>query len=182
MEERKLNTEEIEVEYNPHEIIKCCLCGAEMEEWQSNNPWPLMYDEDYESRCCHDCNALKVLPARLLHERTMGIVEDYAAIMRAWYDEEDTGIDFSDNIQLMLDDGFFRLPEDIITTYAGNDRARWESFALGYLFAAEKAKGQVNDNAANSEPEKPEHPEAQDILEFAFGEKFEQVDAAKQEA
>ena len=63
MEDKKMSMEENEVEYNPHEIIKCCLCGAEMEAWQSNNPWPLVDDEN--SRCCHDCNEHQVLPARL---------------------------------------------------------------------------------------------------------------------
>ena len=58
-----------ETEYNPHEIVKCCLCGRKVEMWQSHNPWPIVDDE--ESRCCGDCNANQVLPARwrLMHEK-----------------------------------------------------------------------------------------------------------------
>ena len=63
MENTKKTTEiEIEEEYNPHQIVKCCLCGREIEMWQSANPWPIVDDDD--SRCCHDCDANQVLPAR----------------------------------------------------------------------------------------------------------------------
>ena len=53
---------ETEEKFDPNRIVKCCLCGREIKWWQSNNPWPIVDDED--SRCCSDCNAYQVLPAR----------------------------------------------------------------------------------------------------------------------
>ncbi len=49
-EEKTMN--ETRGNYDPHARIKCCLCGQEIESWQSNNPWPLVDNE--ESRCCYD--------------------------------------------------------------------------------------------------------------------------------
>tara|TARA_Y100000310_G_scaffold338715_1_gene429211 strand:+ start:1654 stop:1806 length:153 start_codon:yes stop_codon:yes gene_type:complete len=45
--------------------MKCCLCGKEIEVevngWsEGNNAEPLK-----DGRCCNDCNASKVIPARL---------------------------------------------------------------------------------------------------------------------
>jgi len=51
--------------------MKCCLCGGEIEKeldtngkvfWDSgNNAEPLVRN----GRCCNDCNATKVIPARI---------------------------------------------------------------------------------------------------------------------
>lgn len=41
----------------------CCLCGTTFTGW-GNNPDPLGDHED--DRCCDDCNANKVIPARLV--------------------------------------------------------------------------------------------------------------------
>lgn len=40
----------------------CCICGKEFEGW-GNNPYPVVKDED--ARCCDDCNAMYVIPARI---------------------------------------------------------------------------------------------------------------------
>ena len=50
----------------------CCLCQAELEEDESNNPEPIM-DGD-TNFCCDYCNRTKVIPARLgaLLERSYG--------------------------------------------------------------------------------------------------------------
>ena len=40
----------------------CCICGKEFEGW-GNNPYPVVKDED--ARCCDDCNAMCVIPARI---------------------------------------------------------------------------------------------------------------------
>lgn len=46
-------------------IGKCCLCGKKYEHW-GNNPAPLMKDTDKKpNRCCDECNATKVITARL---------------------------------------------------------------------------------------------------------------------
>jgi hypothetical protein len=42
--------------------IRCCLCGREIMQSESANPWPLGGDGD---RCCRHCDAAKVQPARL---------------------------------------------------------------------------------------------------------------------
>lgn len=61
MENKKMNMEEIG--FDPDDTVTCCLCGKQIPWRESNNPWPLVDDE--ESRCCHDCNDSKVVPARL---------------------------------------------------------------------------------------------------------------------
>jgi hypothetical protein len=40
-------------------MIKCSICGEEIEEDRSNNAWPIN-----EGRCCGMCNA-RVMKARL---------------------------------------------------------------------------------------------------------------------
>jgi len=48
----------------------CCLCGSPCEPWvpddpetgYGHNPEPLA---THPERCCNDCNATKVIPARL---------------------------------------------------------------------------------------------------------------------
>lgn len=44
----------------------CCLCDGRYERW-GNNPYPLCAETDLESRCCDECNARKVIPARMAH-------------------------------------------------------------------------------------------------------------------
>lgn len=46
------------------EKIRCCLCG-EYFEGHGNNPYPLCDKDDYDSRCCNDCDTLFVIPARM---------------------------------------------------------------------------------------------------------------------
>lgn len=41
---------------------KCCICGYEFYGF-GNNPWPVVNDE--YARCCDNCNARVVIPARL---------------------------------------------------------------------------------------------------------------------
>jgi len=50
----------------------CCLCGNPLTAWDNsrgmgNNPWPLAK----EGRCCDDCNADYVLPARIIDFETL---------------------------------------------------------------------------------------------------------------
>lgn len=39
----------------------CCFCGIKIGTRNSHNAWPL----DSIGRCCNDCNASKVIPARI---------------------------------------------------------------------------------------------------------------------
>ena len=41
----------------------CCICGGELGQFGGNNPAPLMSMD--EGRCCNDCNAMFVIPARM---------------------------------------------------------------------------------------------------------------------
>ena len=41
----------------------CCFCGEVMREPFTNNPWPANADD--EARCCSDCDAMIVIPARM---------------------------------------------------------------------------------------------------------------------
>ena len=45
--------------------MKCCLCGKEIDNMHSNNPFPLCHIDDYESRCCNECNENYVIRARI---------------------------------------------------------------------------------------------------------------------
>lgn len=47
------------------QVGQCCLCNEPYEQY-GNNPWPLVPDDDDISRCCNNCNTIKVIPARLL--------------------------------------------------------------------------------------------------------------------
>ena len=46
------------------ETYICCLCGKEHKGF-GNNPFPLCKEDDFESRCCDDCNISLVIPARI---------------------------------------------------------------------------------------------------------------------
>ncbi len=39
----------------------CCFCGEYLPEMHRCNPYPLM---SVEKNCCHECDAMLVLPAR----------------------------------------------------------------------------------------------------------------------
>ena len=39
----------------------CCICGKEFTGW-GKNPWPIKQ----KGECCNECNADKVIPARIL--------------------------------------------------------------------------------------------------------------------
>lgn len=45
------------------EKFKCCICGEEFTGF-GNNPWPLCERNDFDSRCCNECNEL-VITARI---------------------------------------------------------------------------------------------------------------------
>lgn len=51
---------------------ECCICGKICTDW-GNNPWPVNTSED--ARCCDDCNANIVVPARM--RQMFGRKEDY---------------------------------------------------------------------------------------------------------
>ena len=59
-------------------VVRCCLCGAKL-EGRGNNPAPLAA----EGVCCDECNAAKVLPARMAaakaEERRAKAAEYYKA-------------------------------------------------------------------------------------------------------
>lgn len=40
----------------------CCICGYEFYGF-GNNPWPVV--DEAAARCCDNCNAREVVPARL---------------------------------------------------------------------------------------------------------------------
>ena len=35
--------------------MKCCICGCQFIGF-GNNPYPLCHKDDYDSRCCNDCD------------------------------------------------------------------------------------------------------------------------------
>lgn len=44
--------------------MRCCICGEDYNGF-GNNPFPLVQRDDYESRCCNDCDEY-VISARML--------------------------------------------------------------------------------------------------------------------
>lgn len=66
--------------------LNCCLCGEEiLSEAFSHNPYPLVEQDDYESRCCGSCNDLKVLPSRM--EMLRGNTK---AVKEGWFISNDS--------------------------------------------------------------------------------------------
>lgn len=53
----KKDPNEIQVQ---DENFTCSICGREVEGEYSHNAWPIN-----DGRCCIECNALKVMPARI---------------------------------------------------------------------------------------------------------------------
>lgn len=47
--------------------MKCCICECNIQN-SGNNPFPICGKEDYESRCCDECNS-KVILARIAMSR-----------------------------------------------------------------------------------------------------------------
>ncbi len=45
------------------DYVKCCFCGAEIPENESNNPQPLDIQEG--ARCCNACNYKYVISCRI---------------------------------------------------------------------------------------------------------------------
>lgn len=43
-------------------VKSCCICGRHFRGY-GNNPYPFV--KDAGKVCCNDCNAMKVVPARL---------------------------------------------------------------------------------------------------------------------
>ena len=41
----------------------CCFCGRGLTFYEENNPYPACRDED--AVCCAECNATRVIPARI---------------------------------------------------------------------------------------------------------------------
>lgn len=44
---------------------KCNICGVDF-DGMGNNPYPICAKEDYQSRCCDECNEKYVITARIL--------------------------------------------------------------------------------------------------------------------
>ena len=53
--------------------MRCMICGNEITNY-GNNPYPLCQRDDYDSRCCDDCDQF-VIQARLMTMR--GKVNEY---------------------------------------------------------------------------------------------------------
>ena len=60
--------------------MKCCICGREIEGY-GNNPHPV-YADDFDARCCDECNDNVVIPLRIL-----GLHRDDDEIARKIMDE-----------------------------------------------------------------------------------------------
>ena len=66
--------------------LNCCLCGDEIQgQAFSHNPYPLVAEDDYESRCCEGCNFEKVLPSRMSMLR-----ENLKAVEGKWFTWNDS--------------------------------------------------------------------------------------------
>ena len=48
----------------PIKTFQCHLCKQHFEGF-GNNPYPLCDEDDYEARCCNDCDNNLVIPERL---------------------------------------------------------------------------------------------------------------------
>ena len=48
------------------DVFECSICKFRFRGY-GNNPWPVTQGED--DRCCDDCNAIHVVPARIANLR-----------------------------------------------------------------------------------------------------------------
>ena len=48
--------------------MKCNICKNEIEGY-GNNPWPICRPDDYNSKCCDECNTNYVIPMRILSSK-----------------------------------------------------------------------------------------------------------------
>lgn len=48
--------------------MRCSICGREIHD-EGHNPFPVCTVEDFDSRCCANCNAEIVIPARITATR-----------------------------------------------------------------------------------------------------------------
>lgn len=56
--------------------MKCCICGKTIKGF-GNNPYPLCADNDFDSRCCDECDSKYVIPVRILKMRVAKNHETY---------------------------------------------------------------------------------------------------------
>ena len=72
-----------------HNPTRCCFCGKEIDNFNSNNPSPACMEEN--AVCCTECNYNIVLPSRviireIIHAGTRGrnlkyvVVPDFSAV------------------------------------------------------------------------------------------------------
>lgn len=51
----------------------CCICGQDHGgDRYSHNPYPLVHENDYDSRCCASCNNKYVVPIRIFLHSLQG--------------------------------------------------------------------------------------------------------------
>ncbi len=55
--------------------MKCCICGNEFEGF-GNNPFPLCSRDDYDSRCCNDCDNLVITTRLALHSNALTPIDE----------------------------------------------------------------------------------------------------------
>ena len=56
--------------------MRCCICGQDFSGY-GNNPYPLCHKDDYESRCCNDCDMIVINARRL---QMSAINEDWSTL------------------------------------------------------------------------------------------------------
>ena len=106
--------------------MNCCICGITLNDY-GNNPWPLVAEEDLESRCCNYCNNL------VIKTRLMGM-----SLKNGWHDKsnlkvgDNVVIIFSKNSQIpteMISSGKF-LGGTILEITENEAKGDWGNFAL----------------------------------------------------
>ena len=81
--------------------MKCCICGKEIEGY-GNNPYPLCGSEDYESKCCTDCDNQYVIQARLMEMKlSRKEIEKGDLVVIFWAKDSDSPI------RTLVDNGKF---------------------------------------------------------------------------
>lgn len=64
------------------EMIKCALCGKQIERRQSHDIRPLK--SSLGNRCCEECNSNVVIPSRI----AIWPIEDKLTLLRDWLDTQ----------------------------------------------------------------------------------------------